>query len=100
MISFTILESIWLFLHILLLIVKSSYFGMFVYMLVISNEASLKFSLYGISCRSSIRDVVFFTLKQYGREMYACSFLASTFAILYAGALFQLTTGSCRAPPR
>ena len=37
--------------------------------------------------------MVFFTLKQYGREMYVCSFLASILTALYAGAFFQLTTG-------
>jgi len=41
---------------------------------------------------------VFFTLKQYGREMYVCSFLASILATLYAGAFLQLTTGRVGAP--
>jgi hypothetical protein len=61
--------------------------------LVISKDASLKFWSYEISCKSFISCVEFFTLKQYGRGIYVCSFLTSVFAVLYAGAFFQLTIG-------
>jgi hypothetical protein len=67
--------------------------GMFVYILVISKNASLKVWSYGISCRSFISCIEFFTLKQYGRGIYVCNFLISAFAALYAGAFFQLTIG-------
>jgi len=43
MMSSIILGSIWLFLHISLIIVARSCVGIFVYMLVMSNEASLRF---------------------------------------------------------
>ena len=61
--------------------------GIFVYMLVMSREASLVFSFKGMSFRSLIRCLVFLILKAKGREV---NWLKS-FASLYAGALVQYT---------
>jgi hypothetical protein len=66
---------------------------MFVYMLVMSREAILRFSLYGMSLRSLMRWDEFFTLYVYGKGIYVLRLLDSILAILYAGAFFQLITG-------
>jgi hypothetical protein len=41
--------------------------GMFEYMLVMSRDASVKWGSIGVSFRLSMRSLVFFMLKEYGK---------------------------------
>jgi len=56
--------------------------GMFVYIFVISNDMKWRFESKGISRRSFIRWVEFFTLNMFWSGMYCWSFFYSSLAIL------------------
>jgi hypothetical protein len=67
--------------------------GTLEYISVMSNDTNLRLESTGISFRSVIWCAELRTLNVCGRGMCTSSFLTTSFAILYAGALVQLTIG-------
>jgi hypothetical protein len=67
--------------------------GTFVYMFIMSKEASLAFGCISIFIKSSVSWGEFLTLKAFGNWIIRGSKLVKNFSNLYAGAFLQFTVG-------